>query len=178
MSTAPIAAVLTRLRQEADPRNAVEPSDAQLLEDYTRANDQSAFTSLVRRHGPMVLGVCRRVLHDPHDAEDAFQAVFLVLARSAGSIRKGDALSSWLHGVCYRVAMRAKRDAARRRKHEGRTQPRTNPPAWETAWRELQTVLDGEIEQLASPYRAAFVLCCLDGLSSQEAAHRLGVNEN
>ena len=178
MSTAPIAAALTCLREEAAPRNAAERNDRQLLEDYTRANDQSAFTALVRRHGPMVLGVCRRVLHDPHDAEDAFQAVFLVLARSAGSIRKGDALSSWLHGVCYRVAMRAKRDAARRRKHEARTQPRTSPPAWEIAWRELQTVLDEEVEQLASPYRAAFVLCCLDGLSSQEAAHRLGVNEN
>src|SRR5262245_48278320 len=178
MSTAPIAAVLTRLRHEAAPRHAAERSDAQLLQDYRHANDQSAFTTLVKRHGPMVLGVCRRLLHDPHDAEDAFQAVFLVLARSAGSIRKGEALSSWLHGVCYRVAMRAKRDAARRRKHEGRAQPRANPPAWESAWRELQAVLDEEVEQLAPAYRAAFVLCCLDGLSKPEAARRLGLNEN
>src|SRR5262245_23811070 len=178
MSTAPIAAVLTRLRHEAAPRHAAERSDAQLLQDYRHANDQSAFTTLVKRHGPMVLGVCRRLLHDPHDAEDAFQAVFLVLARSAGSIRKGEALSSWLHGVCYRVAMRAKRDAARRRKHEGRAQPRANPAGWESAWRELQVVLDEEVEQLAPVYRAAFVLCCLDGLSIQAAAKRLGVNEN
>jgi len=178
MSTTPIAAALTRLRQEAAPRNAAEHGDAQLLDDYTNASDQSAFTALVRRHGPMVLGVCRRVLHDAHDAEDAFQAVFLVLARGARSIRKGEALSSWLHGVSYRVAMRAKRDAARRRKHEGRAPPRANPPAWEIAWRELQAVLDEEVEHLSPAYRAAFVLCCLDGLSSQAAAQRLGVNEN
>ncbi len=173
MSTVSLTAALTGLRREA-----AERSDRQLLDAYAEANDQSAFTALVRRHGPMVLGACRRLLHDPHDAEDAFQAVFLVLARSAGSIRKGEALSSWLHGVCYRVAMRAKRDAARRRKHEGRAQPRANPPAWESAWRELQAVLDEEVEQLAPAYRAAFVLCCLDGLSKPEAARRLGVNEN
>jgi RNA polymerase sigma factor (sigma-70 family) len=173
MSTAPLAAALTSLRQDA-----AERSDRQLLDAYAAANDQSAFAALVRRHGPMVLGVCRRLLRDAHDAEDAFQATFLVLARGVHGIRKGDSLSSWLHGVCYRVAMRAKRDAARRRKHEGRAQTRTEVPAWETGWRELQTVLDEEIEQLPLVYRAVFVLCCLDGLSKAEAARRLGVNEN
>ncbi|MBI1914177.1 MAG: sigma-70 family RNA polymerase sigma factor [Planctomycetes bacterium] len=173
MSTAPLVAALTNLRKEA-----VERSDRQLLDAYAVANDQSAFAALVRRHGPMVLGVCRRLLRDLHDAEDAFQATFLVLARGVHSIRKGDSLSGWLHGVCYRVAMRAKRDAARRRQHEGRVPPRTEAPAWETGWRELQIVLDEEVEQLPPAYRTAFVLCCLDGLSKPEAARRLGVNEN
>src|SRR5436305_10194922 len=167
MSTAPFAAALTSLRREA-----VERSDRQLLDAYVVANDQSAFAALVRRHGPMVLGVCRRLLRDLHDAEDAFQATFLVLARGARGIRKGDSLSGWLHGVCYRVAMRAKRDAARRRKHEGRVPPRTEAATWESAWRELQAVLDEEVERLAPAYRAAFVQCCLDALRKPEAARR------
>ncbi len=111
MNTAPLAAALTRLRKEAD-----RPSDRQLLDAYA-ANDPSAFAQLVRRHGPMVLGVCRRVLRHEQDAEDAFQAAFLVLARGARAIRKGESLTSWLYGVSYRVALRARRDASRRRKH-------------------------------------------------------------
>jgi RNA polymerase sigma factor (sigma-70 family) len=126
----------------------------------------------------MVLGVCRRLLRHEQDAEDAFQAVFLVLARGARTIRKGEALTSWLYGVSSRVALRARRDAARRRKHEARAEPKANPPAWEIGWRELQSTLDEEVAQLPPDYRSVFLLCCLEGLSKPEAAARLGVKEN
>src|SRR5919112_2758479 len=90
-------------------------SDAQLLERFASRRDEAAFEALLRRHGPMVLGVCRRVLGNPHDAQDAFQATFLVLARKAGSIHAGDSLAPWLHGVAHRVAVRSRVGQVRRR---------------------------------------------------------------
>ena len=103
-------------------------SDAQLLERFVSQRDETAeaaFEELVIRHGPMVLRICRSVLHDPHDAEDAFQAVFLVLANRAEAIRQGDAVASWLFGVAHRVATRVKRGAARRRTLEQQVAERT-----------------------------------------------------
>src|SRR5260370_14431286 len=178
MSTAPFTAVLAHLRTEADRCAVADRDDRQLLDAYAAANDQAAFAALVRRHGPMVLGVCRRVLQDSHDAEDAFQAVFFVLAKRAASIAKRDSLTSWLHGVSYRVALRAKRDVARRRKHEARVEARSSPPAWEAGWRELQAVLAEELARSSPADGVAFVLCCLEGLSKAEAGRHLGVNEN
>jgi RNA polymerase sigma factor (sigma-70 family) len=178
MNPAPLAAALTRLCTEVSPRTTAQRSDRQLLDDYASRNDPSAFAALVRRHGPTVLGVCRRVLRHEQDAEDAFQAVFLVLARGARTIRKGDSLTSWLYGVSYRVALKAKRSAARRRKHEARVEVRKAPTDWETAWRELQSVLAEEVGRLPPAHRDVFVLCCLDGLSGPEAAARLGVKKN
>src|SRR5437879_5186368 len=138
------AGVLESVRRMAAATGPAAP-DRQLLDAFVAARDEAAFAALVRRYGPMVLGVCRRVLRHEQDAEDAFQAVFLALARGASSIRKGDSLPSWLYGVSYRVALRAQRDAARRRKHEARAEVRKAPADWETAWRELQAVLDEEV---------------------------------
>src|SRR5262249_57141902 len=98
--------------------------------------------------------------------------------RKAALLRRGEALTGWLHGVSYRVALRARRDAARRRKHEARAEPRTAPPAWEAGWRELQGILDEEVERLPPPYRDAFVLCCLDGRSRAAAGDRPGVGRS
>src|SRR5437867_8465141 len=117
MATSPMSTVIghlckTRLVQDAGM------TDGELLESFIARKDEAAFEALVRRHGPMVLGVCRRVLHDHHDAEDAFQAAFLVLARKAGSLRKQESLGSWLYGVAYRLAARARLAAVRRQRRE------------------------------------------------------------
>jgi RNA polymerase sigma factor (sigma-70 family) len=153
-------------------------TDPQLLRDFTCGADQAAFAQIVRRHGPAVLGVCRRVLQNTHDAEDAFQATFLVLARQVGSLRKTESLASWLHGVSFRIAMKARRDAVRRRKHETQARVDSSPqPGTDLAWGEIQTVLDEEVERLRPIYRSAFVLCCLEGRTQAEAARQLGIKE-
>jgi RNA polymerase sigma factor (sigma-70 family) len=125
----------------------------------------------------MVLRVCRRVLRHEQDAEDAFQATFLVLARHTGSIRKRDAVASWLYGVAYRTAMKAKRSAARRRNRETRLRDRAPGPAPGPTWDEVQAVLDEEIERLPDAYRSAFVLCVLEGKSGPQCAAALGIQE-
>src|SRR5262245_52461733 len=123
-----------------------EVSDGQLLERFRAAGEASAFEALVRRHGPMVLGVCRRVLRDGHDAEDAFQGTFLGLLRRAGALDRRQPLAGWLYTVAYHVALRARADAARRRRTEGAATPPApaEPPA-ELPWRELRPVLDEEL---------------------------------
>jgi RNA polymerase sigma factor (sigma-70 family) len=126
----------------------------------------------------MVGGVCRRVLGHPQDAEDAFQATFLVLAQSAAKLRKKTALASFLYGTAHRIARNAKRAAARRRKHEGQASARSSQnPADELSWRELRLLLDEEIARLPEKYRSVFLLCCLESLSQAEAARRLGMKE-
>ncbi|HZY86846.1 MAG TPA: sigma-70 family RNA polymerase sigma factor, partial [Gemmataceae bacterium] len=171
-------AVLGTVRRLAAAQSVSRLSDPQLLERFRRDNDQDAFAALVKRHGPLVRKVCWRVLGHAEDVEDAFQATFLVLARHVGSIRRQGALGSFLHGAAYRTALRARRDASRRRHHE-REAPRMarSEPNLEVAWREIQAVLDEETAALPEKYRAVFVLCCLEGQSKPEAARHLGIKE-
>jgi RNA polymerase sigma factor (sigma-70 family) len=158
--------------------------DEQLLERFAVGRDELAelaFAALVRRHGPMVLPVCRQVAGDRHTAEDAFQATFLVLARRAGSIRSPERLALWLHGVALRTAREARRHAARRRQREMeapgafRFEPidQGSAPEWSAIRREELEVLHDEVARLPAAYRAVVVLCELEGLTYQEAALRL-----
>jgi RNA polymerase sigma factor (sigma-70 family) len=178
MAAAQLGTVLRHVRKLVVSENAREQSDAQLLQCFAAGGEEDAFAALVERHGPLVWGICRRVLRHHHDAEDAFQATFLVLARNATAIRKAEALASWLHGAAYRIALRARRDAAIRRAHErrGHTMP-TEKALPETALREALTLLDEEVQRLPPKQRAAFVLCALEGKSQAEAARQLGANE-
>jgi RNA polymerase sigma factor (sigma-70 family) len=179
MATAKLGAVLRHIRGLAADPTISDRTDGDLLRTFLSTNDPSAFEALLLRHGPMVLRLCRCALGNAHDAEDALQATFLVLAQKAASIRKRESLASWLHGVAYRMATDARRAAARRHKHESRAKP--NPPrdpALSAAWQELQALLDEEIARLPETLREAFVLCCLENKSSAEAAQQLGLVES
>lgn len=152
-------------------------SDGQLVQRFLDARDgadQAAFAALVERHGPMVLRVCRQVLGDSHDVQDAFQATFLVLVRKAGSVRKADSVASWLYGVAHRVAVRAKADAARRRAHERRGAVMAAESLGGAGQAESCSVLHEEIARLPERYREPVVLCYLEGLTTEAAAQRLG----
>ncbi len=173
MPAAPFATLVGHLRTLA--ATAAEVTDRELLERYVRRQDEAAFAVLVRRHERLVWNVCRRALPHHHDAEDAFQATFLVLARKAGALPAAAGVAGWLHGAAYRTALELKRKAARRRRHEGRVvPPGAAPPAGDLAWRELQAILHEELQSLPDRYRAPFVLCCLEGCSKAEAARSLG----
>jgi RNA polymerase sigma factor (sigma-70 family) len=176
MAHGQLGTVLRHLCRLAAGPAAAEVSDAELLANFAGQGDEAAFTALVRRHGPMVLGVCRRVLGDAHDAEDAFQATFLVLVRQARAIRKQQSVGSWLHGVAYRTARHVRVEAARRRAQERQvvSMP-ASEPLTEIAWRDMRQILDEEVQRLPGKYRAPFVLCYLEGHTNAQAARRLGV---
>jgi RNA polymerase sigma factor (sigma-70 family) len=190
-------------REPHGPRPAEDVSDRELLERFVTRHEQAAFAALVQRHGSLVLGACRRVLPDAHEAEDVFQATFLVLARKAALVPWGDSLHRWLAAVAYRLALHARGSAARRRSREtpagtmrpaGRAaegdgqesgpgdewqhlpekyHPQEDPLA-EVARRELRLVLDDELRRLPEKYRAPVVLCYLQGKTNEEAAGELG----
>jgi RNA polymerase sigma factor (sigma-70 family) len=152
-----------------------ELTDAELLRRFAREQDEGAFALLVERHGRLVWAVCRRLLMHEQDAEDAFQATLLVLARKAGSIRKSRSVASWLYGVAYRTSLKTRTTIARRQKHEQKAEVRpTQGPVSEAAVRELQAILDEEVQRLPEKFRAPFVLCCLESKSKGEAASELG----
>jgi RNA polymerase sigma factor (sigma-70 family) len=149
-------------------------ADRQLLDAYL-AGEPAAMTQLIQRHGGLVLSLCRRVLHNECDAEDAFQATFLVLAQKARTIRS-ESLTSWIYGTARRIALRARRDAARRRQHEQQARPgQMSDPAGVLNWQEVQLALDEEVERLPEIYRSVFILCSLEGASLAQASQRLGV---
>ena len=166
------------IRHLAVSRATRESSDTELLGRFSASRDEAAFAALVMRHGPMVWAACHNVLRHEQDVEDAFQATFVVLARRANSIRKTQAVGSWLYGVARRVAMRAKRDASVRRAHEQRAAGRGQAPARPQAdLRETLALVDEEVQGLPDRYRAVFVLCSLEGRSTAEAARQLGWKE-
>jgi RNA polymerase sigma factor (sigma-70 family) len=176
MAVAPdcVRKVFDRVRDTADTGG-----DGELLSRYRQHRDQDAFGSLVRRHGPMVLGVCNRVLRDSHAADDAFQATFLVLAKKADSVRPPDRLAPWLYGVAYRTAMKARGRAFRQQQVETRyateTANRTQAEPSDDA--DVLPILDEQLHALPEKYRTPLVLCALQGLNKAEAAERLGVPE-
>ena len=178
MSDAHLGAVLRHIRTVAASSRDGGASDGDLLRAFAARRDDEAFAALVRRHGPMVLGLCRRVLHHREDAEDAFQATFLILARKAATLGERTPLASWLYGSAHRAALSARRAAARRRAHEGRAAARlSEDPTAGLSWREVQEFLEEEIQRLPEAYRMPFVLCCMEDVGRAEAARRLGVKE-
>jgi RNA polymerase sigma factor (sigma-70 family) len=198
MATTQLTTVVRHLRRLAGVPTATIASDSELLERFTARREEDAFRVLVERHGPLVLGVCQRVLRDVHAAEDVFQAAFLVLARKAGSIRKREALGSWLYGVAYRLAAQARLGVARRQARERNqvdiragaghssrglrprpqceveADPMHGDPVAAISRQELHAVLDEELGRLPEKYRAPLVLCYLEGQTTAAAADQLG----
>ena len=165
---------LKQMRQLVGARGLAELNDGQLLKSFLERRDEAAFAALVSRHGPLVLGVCRRLLPNEHDAEDAFQATFLVLFRRSRFLNREGSLANWLYTVAYHAALRAKSNAARRQRHERQAADmRREEPQAEHAWHDLQPVIDAEVSRLPTKYRLPILLCYLQGKTHEEAARQL-----
>jgi RNA polymerase sigma factor (sigma-70 family) len=174
MATGQLDGFLRWLRTATLPHEAGGVADAQLLESFIARKDEAAFAALVRRHGPMVWGACRRVLRSHDDAEDAFQATFLVLVRKAAAVIPRAMVGNWLYGVAYRTAMKAKATSSKRQTKERQVEVMPEPEAQQQdLWRDLQPLLDQELDRLLDKYRAAVVLCDLEGKTHKEAAQHL-----
>ncbi|HLJ95155.1 MAG TPA: RNA polymerase sigma factor [Gemmataceae bacterium] len=173
--TRPIQGIIHQLRKAVLVHDGAGLTDGQLLTLFIDRRDEGAFEALVKRHGPMVLGVCRRLLRNPHDAEDAFQATFLVLVRKAASVVPRDMVANWLYGVARTTALRANAMAAKKRRREKQVrtmpEPEATPP---DCWQDVRPVLDQELSRLPDKYRVAILLCDVEGKSHKEAARRLG----
>jgi len=178
MATSPMSKVVGHLRKIAFLQECAGLNDAQLLETFLVHREEAAFEALVRRHGPMVLGVCRRVLHDRHDAEDAFQATFLVLIRKAAGIGKRELLANWLYGVAHRTALKAHKATARRRARERQVADMApKQVTQDEAMQEMLPLLDQELSRLPDKYRVPIILCDLEGKTKRVAAQQLNLPE-
>jgi RNA polymerase sigma factor (sigma-70 family) len=179
MSNTQLRAVLGHLCNLVNRAPLRQAGDGELLEHFRARQSEAAFTLLVQRHGPMVLAVARRVLGREQDAEDVYQATFLLLARRAAAIRKQGSVSSWLHGVAYRLAVKAKKQARCRQAHERQAgiMRKKETAVW-GAWQHLQGVLDEALLQVPALYRTPLVLCYLEGKSHEEAARELACSVN
>jgi RNA polymerase sigma factor (sigma-70 family) len=177
MGTGGLKNVLGQLRQALLPPGGGGLTDAQLLARFLDGREEAAFAALVHRHGKMVLGVCRRILGHAHDAEDAFQATFLVLASKAASVVRREALASFLYGVAYRTALRAKARSARRRATERQVEQMPHPEVTPSEVQDWRPLLDRELDLLPRKYQAPVILCDLEGKTRREAARQLGLSE-
>jgi RNA polymerase sigma factor (sigma-70 family) len=177
MATSQISEVIHHFRRTVLLRDGAGLTDGQLLGSFIEHRDETAFAALVRRHGPMVWGVCRRLLPQ-HDAEDAFQAAFLVLVRKATSIVPRERVANWLYGVAHQTALHASRTAARRRAREKQVTEMPEPAvAEQNLWQDLQSLLDQELSGLPEAYREIIVLSDLEGKTRKEVARQLGLPE-
>lgn len=174
MAATAISTVFQQVRRCMLRHDDADKTDATLLERFIRQQDEAAFEGLVRRHGPMVPGVCRRVLRNEADAEDAFQATFLVLVRRAGSIRPPEMVGNWLYGVAQNTARKAQAMNTRRQAREREAGARPKPEADADDWQQQQALLDQELQALPDKYRAPIVMCDLEGKSIKDAARHLG----
>lgn len=166
---------LRRLRHALDSPAADGASDGALLERYAHRQEEAAFAELLERHGPMILGVCRRYLGNSPDADDAFQATFLVLVRKAGSIAKSESIGSWLYGVAYRIALRAKTNADQRHSQQRQVEDMASRAESSNLRNpDLRPILDEEVQKLPAKYRQAVVLCYLEGRTTEQAAQQIG----
>jgi RNA polymerase sigma factor (sigma-70 family) len=175
MPSSPLQSVVRHLRGVLVNHAVAEVLDAELLSRYVLHKDATAFDLLLRRHGPMVLGVCRRLLRDEYDTEDAFQATFLILIRKANKIRNPAKLGNWLYGVAFHTAVRARAARVLRRVKEAQVLP--CEPSAEPPWSQLLPLLDQELERLPQKYRLVVVLCDLQGRTRKEVARELGCPE-
>ena len=175
MATETLTGVLRYVRHLTSAKECDEQSDSQLLLQFVGRRDEAAFAALLQRHGPLVFAVCRQVLREAHDAEDAFQATFLVLARKAASIRKRESLAAWLHKVAFNIAWTVKTSTSQRQANERQaiSMSQTNLVD-EVALRDLQTLIHEEVDLLAEKYRVPIVLCYLEGKTHEVAARQLG----
>jgi RNA polymerase sigma factor (sigma-70 family) len=170
--------VLAYLRQAVHPGRAGDRADAELLRRFVVGRDEAAFEALLQRHGPTVLAVCRRILANEADAEDAFQAVFLVLVRKAAAVERHESVGSFLYGVALRTALRARSDLANRRRHERHAGAMpASQPSPDAVWHDLRQVLDEEVARLPWKYREPFRLCYLEGKTYDEVARALGFSK-
>lgn len=178
MTTNHLNEVIRHFRRVVRLSEGTEPTDGELLECFVTQRTEAAIAALVRRHGPMVWGVCSRFLQNYHAAEDAFQATFLVLVRKAHTVVPREMVANWLHGVAHQTALKARATTAKRRARERQVAEMPEPETvQQDLWNDLQPLLDAELQRLPDKYRVVILLCDLEGKTRKEAARQLGLAE-